>query len=140
MLEFVDGVTLAGFAAEESIKALKERVAVKMDVIAIGSGVIVVSAANLVTLVVVTNNEDIEGVLEVVGITIETNGITVLDITECIKFTEDVIKFVKLGLLAVGPVAIVKEGFLFCWKVSVGTGTGAGIDIAVAAGTGSVGE
>ena len=78
--------------------------------------------------------------VEVVGITVETNGIIISDITECIKLMEYVIEFLKLDLLAIGAIAIVKEGLMFCWKVVVITRAGAVTDIAVVAGTGGVGE
>lgn len=136
----VEGGVVVDSAAAESINDLKECVAAKMDVIVIGLGVVVVSAAILVTLVVLADNEDIEGVLEAVGIIVATNGINILDITERIKFKEDIIEFLKLDLLAVGAVAIVKEEFMFCWRVGVSTGAGVVTDIAVVAGTGGVGE
>ena len=52
----VEGGVVANSSVAESFKAMKERVAVKMDVTAIGSGVIVVSAATLEALVVVADN------------------------------------------------------------------------------------
>ena len=102
---------VAGSAVVENFNALEEIVAVTMGLIAVGSGASVVSGAILITFVVVTNNEDIAGILEFPGVTAETNVIIPVDIPKDVKFDELSVAF-KLELLANGKISAVKVRFM----------------------------
>ena len=102
---------VAGSAVVENFNALEEIVAVTMGLIAVGSGASVVSGAILITFVVVTNNEDIAGILEFPGVTAETNVIIPVDIPKDVKFDELSVAF-KLELLANGKISVVKVRFM----------------------------
>ena len=60
----------------------------------------------------VTDNEDIEGVLEVVWITVKINEVIPVDITKRVKFSDEVSVVVRLDLLATGTTLVVKVGFM----------------------------
>lgn len=60
----------------------------------------------------VADNEDIEGVLEVVWITVKINEVIPVDITKRVKFSDEVSVVVRLDLLATGTTLVVKVGFM----------------------------
>ena len=60
----------------------------------------------------VADNEDIEGVLEVVWITVKINKVIPVDITKRVKFSDEVSVVVRLDLLATGTTLVVKVGFM----------------------------
>ena len=60
----------------------------------------------------VADNEDIEGVLEVVWITVKINEVIPVDITKRVKFSDEVSVVVRLDLLATGTTIVVKVGFM----------------------------
>ena len=124
----LDGVTLvvgcnvvADSSVAESFKAVEENVAGTMGLIAVGLGAAVVSAAILVTLVVVVDNEDIEGELEGFGITVTTNVVFPLVIVERDNFTGDVIKVVRFDFVAVEIAFVVRVAIMGRLKVFDGT-------------------
>ena len=122
VLEFnaavVDGGTLvvkfdvvADSVVAENFKAVGGA-AVAIGLVAVGSGAVVTSTAILVTLVVIADNEDIEGVLEVVWITVTINEVIPVDIAKRVKFSDEVSVVVRLDLLATGTTLVVKVGFM----------------------------
>ena len=122
VLEFnaavVDGGTLvvkfdvvADSVVAENFKAVGGA-AVAIGLVAVGSGAVVTSAAILVTLVVIADNEDIEGVLEVVWITVTINEVIPVDIAKRVKFSDEVSVVVRRDLLATGITLVVKVGFM----------------------------
>ena len=60
----------------------------------------------------VADNEDVEGVLEVVWITVTINEVIPVDITKRVKFSDEVSVVVRLDLLATGTTLVVKVGFM----------------------------
>ena len=60
----------------------------------------------------VADNEDIEGVLEVVWITVKINEVIPVDITKRVKFSDEVSVVVRLDLLATGTTLVVEVGFM----------------------------
>ena len=143
----VDDVTLAaegGVEADSAVveifKAVKEGVAVSPALIAVSLTAIEFSGLISVTLVVVADNEDIEGVLEIVGITIPTKVVILLVTVERDNFAEDIIEAVRLDLTVTETVDVERVAIMGRWKVFVSTGAGDVIDIAVFTGNGSVGE
>ena len=88
--------------------------AVAIGLVAVGSGAVVTSTAILVTLVVIADNEDIEGVLEAVWITVTINEVIPVDITKRVKFSDEVSVVVRRDLLATGIFLVVKVGFMVC--------------------------
>ena len=150
VLEFnaavVDGGTLvvkfdviADSVVAENFKAVSGA-AVAIGLVAVGSGAVVTSAAILVTLVVIADNEDIEGVLEVVWITVTINEVIPVDITKRVKFSDEVSVVVRRDLLATGITFVVKVGFMVRWEAAVSTTADVVTDIAVVAGNSLVGE
>ena len=135
----VEGVVVADFAVAELLKAEVESFTITLDLIAVRPTDIVVSGAILVTLVVV-GCKDIEGVLELVGITVATNVVIPLFITEMDKFEEDIIEVVRPNLIAVETVFVVRVAIMGRWKVFVNTEAYVVMDIAIASGSGGVGE
>ena len=124
VLEFnaavVDGGTLvvkfdviADSVVAENFKAVSGA-AVAIGLVAVGSGAVVTSAAILVTLVVIADNEDIEGVLEAVWITVTINEVIPVDITKRVKFSDEVSVVVRRDLLATGIFLVVKVEFMVC--------------------------
>ena len=122
VLEFnaavVDGGTLvvkfdvvADSVVAENFKAVGGA-AVAIGLVAVGSGAVVTSTAILVTLVVIADNEDIEGVLEVVWITVTINEVIPVDIAKRVKFSDEVSVVVRRDLLATGITLVVKVGFM----------------------------
>ena len=143
----VDDVTLAaegGVEADSAVveifKAVKEGVAVSPALIAVSLTAIEFSGLISVTLVVVADNEDIEGVLEIVGITIPTKVVILLVTVERDNFAEDIIEAVRLDLTVTETVDVERVAIMGRSKVFVSTGAGDVIDIAVFTGNGSVGE
>ena len=150
VLEFnaavVDGGTLvfkfdviADSVVAENFKAVSGA-AVAIGLVAVGSGAVVTSAAILVTLVVIADNEDIEGVLEVVWITVTINEVIPVDFTKRVKFSDEVSVVVRRDLLATGITFVVKVGFMVRWEAAVSTTADVVTDIAVVAGNSLVGE
>ena len=107
-------------AAEVRFKAVADFVGITMDLVAIESGAIVVSLKFSVVLVVVLDNEDIDGVFE-----IKSSGV--------------LIEVMRLDLLVVGTVALVRVELMVCWNVAISTVAGVVIDLTVV-GNGEVGE
>ena len=60
----------------------------------------------------VADNEDIEGVLEVVWITVTINEVIPVDIAKRVKFSDEVSVVVRRDLLATGITLVVKVGFM----------------------------
>ena len=114
--------------------------AVAIGLVAVGSGAVVTSTAILVTLVVIADNEDIEGVLEAVWITVTINEVIPVDITKRVKFSDEVSVVVRRDLLATGITFVVKVGFMVRWEAAVSTTADVVTDIAVVAGNSLVGE
>ena len=150
VLEFnaavVDGGTLvfkfdviADSVVAENFKAVSGA-AVAIGLVAVGSGAVVTSTAILVTLVVIADNEDIEGVLEAVWITVTINEVIPVDITKRVKFSDEVSVVVRRDLLATGITFVVKVGFMVRWEAAVSTTADVVTDIAVVAGNSLVGE
>ena len=106
--------------AEVRFKAVADFVGITMDLVAIESGAIVVSLKFSVVLVVVLDNEDIDGVFE-----IKSSGV--------------LIEVMRLDLLVVGTVALVRVELMVCWNVAISTVAGVVIDLTVV-GNGEVGE
>ena len=143
----IDDVTLAaegGVEADSAVveifKVVKEGVAVSPDLIAVSLTAIEFPGVISVTLVVVADSEDIEGVLEIVGITIPTKVVIPLVTVERDNFAEGIIEAVRLDLIVIETVDVERVAIMGRSKVFVSTGAGDVIDIAVFTGNGSVGE
>ena len=134
-----EGDTVADSAAEVRFKVVAEVVCITMDLVAIVSGAIVFSLKFLVVLVVVLDNEDIDGVLEIVVGIIAANVEILLDVTGRVKSSGVLIEVMRLDLLAVGTVAPVSVALMVCWNVAISTIAGVVIDV-TAVGNGEVGE
>ena len=134
-----EGDMVADSTAEVRFKVVAEVVCITMDLVAIESGAIVFSLNFSIVLVVVVDNEDIDGVLEiVVGIT-AANVVIVLDVTGRVKSSGVLIDVMRLDLLAVGTVALVRVELMVCWNVAISTVAGVVVDLTVV-GNGEVGE
>ena len=143
----IDDVTLAAeggvevdSAVVEIFKVMKEGVAVSPGLIAVSLTAIEFPGVISVTLVVVADSEDIEGVLEIVGITIPTKVVIPLVTAERDNFAEGIIEAVRLDLIVTETVDVERVAIMGRSKVFVSTGAGDVIDIAVFTGNGSVGE
>ena len=143
----IDDVTLAaegGVEADSAVveifKVVKEGVAVSPGLIAVSLTAIEFPGVISVTLVVVADSEDIEGVLEIVGITIPTKVVIPLVTVERDNFAEGIIEAVRLDLIVTETVDVERVAIMGRSKVFVSTGAGDVIDIAVFTGNGSVGE
>ena len=143
----IDDVTLAAeggvevdSAVVEIFKVMKEGVAVSPGLIAVSLTAIEFPEVISVTLVVVADSEDIEGVLEIVGITIPTKVVIPLVTAERDNFAEGIIEAVRLDLIVTETVDVERVAIMGRSKVFVSTGAGDVIDIAVFTGNGSVGE
>ena len=143
----IDDVTLAaegGVEADSAVveifKVVKEGVAVSPDLIAVSLTAIEFPGVISVTLLVVADSEDIEGVLEIVGITIPTKVVIPLVTVERDNFAEGIIEAVRLDLIVTETVDVERVAIMGRSKVFVSTGAGDVIDIAVFTGNGSVGE
>ena len=134
-----EGDMVADSTAEVRFKVVAEVVCITMDLVAIESGAIVFSLNFSIVLVVVVDNEDIDGVLEiVVGIT-AANVVILLDVTGRVKSSGVLIDVMRLDLLAVGTVALVRVELMVCWNVAISTVAGVVVDLTVV-GNGEVGE
>ena len=134
-----EGDMVADSTAEVRFKVVAEVVCITMDLVAIESGAIVFSLNFSIVLVVVLDNEDIDGVLEiVVGIT-AANVVILLDVTGRVKSSGVLIDVMRLDLLAVGTVALVRVELMVCWNVAISTVAGVVVDLTVV-GNGEVGE
>ena len=143
----IDDVTLAAeggvevdSAVVEIFKVMKEGVAVSPGLIAVSLTAIEFPGVISVTLVVVADSEDIEGVLEIVGITIPTKVVIPLVTAERDNFAEGIIEAVRLDLIVTETVDVERVAIMGRSKVFVSTGAGDVIDIAVFTGNGSVCE
>ena len=143
----IDDVTLAaegGVEADSAVveifKVVKEGVAVSPGLIAVSLTAIEFPGVISVTLLVVADSEDIEGVLEIVGITIPTKVVIPLVTVERDNFAEGIIEAVRLDLIVTETVDVERVAIMGRSKVFVSTGAGDVIDIAVFTGNGSVGE
>ena len=134
-----EGDMVADSAAEVRFKAVADFVGITMNLVAIESGAIVVSLKFSVVLVVVLDNEDIDGVLEIVVGIIAANVVILLDVTGRVKSSGVLIEVMRLDLLAVGTVAPVSVVLMVCWNVAISTIAGVVIDL-TAVGNGEVGE
>ena len=126
-------------AAEVRFKAVADFVGITMDLVAIESGAIVVSLKFSVVLVVVLDNEDIDGVFEIVVGIVGANVVILLDVTGRVKSSGVLIDVMRLDLLAVGTVALVRVELMVCWNVAISTVAGVVVDLTVV-GNGEVGE
>ena len=134
-----EGDMVADSTAEVRFKVVAEVVCITMDLVAIESGAIVFSLNFSIVLVVVVDNEDIDGVLEiVVGIT-AANVVILLDVTRRVESSVVLIEVMRLDLLAVGTVALVRVELMVCWNVAISTVAGVVVDLTVV-GNGEVGE
>ena len=134
-----EGDMVADFTAEVRFKVVAEVVCITMDLVAIESGAIVFSLNFSIVLVVVVDNEDMDGVLEiVVGIT-AANVVILLDVTRRVESSVVLIEVMRLDLLAVGTVALVRVELMVCWNVAISTVAGVVVDLTVV-GNGEVGE
>ena len=134
-----EGDMVADSTAEVRFKVVAEVVCITMDLVAIESGAIVFSLNFSIVLVVVVDNEDIDGVFEiVVGIT-AANVVILLDVTGRVKSSGVLIDVMRLDLLAVGTVALVRVELMVCWNVAISTVAGVVVDLTVV-GNGEVGE
>ena len=134
-----EGDMVADSTAEVRFKVVAEVVCITMDLVAIESGAIVFSLNFSIVLVVVVDNEDMDGVLEiVVGIT-ATNVVILLDVTRRVESSVVLIEVMRLDLLAVGTVALVRVELMVCWNVAISTVAGVVVDLTVV-GNGEVGE
>ena len=143
----IDDVTLAaegGVEADSAVveifKVVKEGVAVSPGLIAVSLTAIEFPGVISVTLLVVADSEDIEGVLEIVGITIPTKVVIPLVTVERDNFAEGIIEAVRLDLTVTETVDVERVAIMGRSKVFVSTGAGDVIDIAVFTGNGSVVE
>ena len=134
-----EGDMVADSTAEVRFKVVAEVVCITMDLVAIESGAIVFSLNFSIVLVVVVDNEDMDGVLEiVVGIT-AANVVILLDVTRRVESSVVLIEVMRLDLLAVGTVALVRVELMVCWNVAISTVAGVVVDLTVV-GNGEVGE
>ena len=134
-----EGDMVADSTAEIRFKVVAEVVCITMDLVAIESGAIVFSLNFSIVLVVVVDNEDMDGVLEiVVGIT-AANVVILLDVTRRVESSVVLIEVMRLDLLAVGTVALVRVELMVCWNVAISTVAGVVVDLTVV-GNGEVGE
>ena len=134
-----EGDMVADSTAEVRFKVVAEVVCITMDLVAIESGAIVFSLNFSIVLVVVVDNEDIDGVLEiVVGIT-AANVVILLDVTRRVESSVVLIEVMRLDLLAVGTVTLVRVELMVCWNVAISTVAGVVVDLTVV-GNGEVGE
>ena len=134
-----EGDMVADSTAEVRFKVVAEVVCITMDLVAIESGAIVFSLNFSIVLVVVVDNEDMDGVLEiVVGITAD-NVVILLDVTRRVESSVVLIEVMRLDLLAVGTVALVRVELMVCWNVAISTVAGVVVDLTVV-GNGEVGE
>ena len=134
-----EGDMVADSAAEVRFKAVADFVGITMDLVAIESGAIVVSLKFSVVLVVVLDNEDIDGVFEIVVGIVAANVVILLDVTGRVKSSGVLIEVMRLDLLAVGTVALVRVELMVCWNVAISTVAGVVVDLTVV-GNGEVGE
>ena len=134
-----EGDMVADSAAEVRFKDVADFFGITMNLVAIESGAIVVSLKFSVVLVVVVDNEDIDGVLEIVVGIIAANVEILLDVTGRVKSSGVLIEVMRLDLLAVGTVAPVSVALMVCWNVAISTIAGVVIDV-TAVGNGEVGE
>ena len=134
-----EGDMVADSTAEVRFKVVAEVVCITMDLVAIESGAIVFSLNFSIVLVVVVDNEDMDGVLEIaVGIT-AANVVILLDVTRRVESSVVLIEVMRLDLLAVGTVALVRVELMVCWNVAISTVAGVVVDLTVV-GNGEVGE
>ena len=134
-----EGDMVADSTAEIRFKVVAEVVCITMDLVAIESGAIVFSLNFSIVLVVVVDNEDMDGVLEiVVGIT-AANVVILVDVTRRVESSVVLIEVMRLDLLAVGTVALVRVELMVCWNVAISTVAGVVVDLTVV-GNGEVGE
>ena len=134
-----EGDMVADSTAEVRFKVVAEVVCITMDLVAIESGAIVFSLNFSIVLVVVVDNEDIDGVLEIVVDITAANVVILLDVTRRVKSSGVLIEVMRLDLLAVGTVALVRVELMVCWNVAISTVAGVVIDLTVV-GNGEVGE
>ena len=134
-----EGDMVADSAVEVRFKAVADFVGITMDLVAIESGAIVVSLKFSVVLVVVLDNEDIDGVFEIVVGIVGANVVILLDVTGRVKSSGVLIDVMRLDLLAVGTVALVRVELMVCWNVAISTVAGVVVDLTVV-GNGEVGE
>ena len=134
-----EGDMVADSAVEVRFKAVADFVGITMDLVTIESGAIVVSLKFSVVLVVVLDNEDIDGVFEIVVGIVGANVVILLDVTGRVKSSGVLIDVMRLDLLAVGTVALVRVELMVCWNVAISTVAGVVVDLTVA-GNGEVGE
>ena len=134
-----EGDMVADSAAEVRFKAVADFVGITMDLVTIESGAIVVSLKFSVVLVVVLDNEDIDGVFEIVVGIVGANVVILLDVTGRVKSSGVLIDVMRLDLLAVGTVALVRVELMVCWNVAISTVAGVVVDLTVV-GNGEVGE
>ena len=134
-----EGDMVADSAVEVRFKAVADFVGITMDLVTIESGAIVVSLKFSVVLVVVLDNEDIDGVFEIVVGIVGANVVILLDVTGRVKSSGVLIEVMRLNLLAVGTVALVRVELMVCWNVAISTVAGVVVDLTVV-GNGEVGE
>ena len=134
-----EGDMVADSAVEVRFKAVADFVGITMDLVTIESGAIVVSLKFSVVLVVVVDNEDIDGVFEIVVGIVGANVVILLDVTGRVKSSGVLIDVMRLDLLAVGTVALVRVELMVCWNVAISTVAGVVVDLTVV-GNGEVGE
>ena len=134
-----EGDMVADSAVEVRFKAVADFVGITMDLVTIESGAIVVSLKFSVVLVVVLDNEDIDGVFEIVVGIVGANVVILLDVTGRVKSSGVLIDVMRLDLLAVGTVALVRVELMVCWNVAISTVAGVVVDLTVV-GNGEVGE
>ena len=108
--------------------------------LAAGSVAVVVWEVVVVIPLVMPVNEFSKTVLEVVGITLATNVLFTLDITERVKSADDVVEDISLNvLLAVGTVDVVMVELTVCSRSVVTTGAVSVIGVTVVADNEGVG-
>lgn len=108
--------------------------------LAAGSVAVVVWEVVVVIPLVMAFNEFSKTVLEVVGVTLATNVLFTLDITERVKSADDVVEDISLNvLLAVGTVAVVMVEFTVRSRSVVTTGAVSVIGVTVVADNEGVG-
>ena len=102
VIRVTEGDRVVSFPAGEIFEAMEKGKGMGMALVTVSFVAVVVLAAVVLTLVMIPNDEDIEVVFEVVGITLEAANVVIFsEITEPVTCIENVLVVVRLDVLAV---------------------------------------
>ena len=102
VIRVTEGDRLVSFPVGEIFEAVEKGKGIGMALVTVSFVAVVVLAAVVLTLVMIPNDEDIEVVFEVVGITLAAANVVIFsEITEPVTRIEDVLVVVRLDVLAV---------------------------------------